>query len=125
MILTKVLKSKIHRATVTDADVDYEGSISIDSELMEAARLHTYEMVHVWNITRGSRLVTYAIPGEKGSGTICVNGAAARLNVKGDLIIIACFVDVDEAALQSHKPILVHVDSSNGITRAEVGDGRA
>ena len=125
MILTKVLKSKIHRATVTDADVDYEGSVSIDADLMETARLHTYEMVHIWNVTSGSRLVTYAIPGERGSGTICVNGAAARLNSKGDTVIIASFVDVDEASLAKHRPILVHVDSGNRVTRAEAGTGRA
>src|SRR5947209_15119169 len=90
-----MLKSKIHRATVTHADVDYEGSVTLDPRLLEAADILPYEKVHVWNVTRGTRLETYAIPGEAGSGVVCINGAAAHLARPGDLVIIATFVDLD------------------------------
>src|SRR5438270_13452220 len=83
-----MLKSKIHRATVTHADVDYEGSVTLDAHLLEAADILPYEEVHVWNVTRGTRLRTYAMVGEPGSGIVCINGAAARLAHPGDLVII-------------------------------------
>jgi aspartate 1-decarboxylase len=119
MVLTRVLKCKIHRATITDADVEYEGSITVDEDLMEEAGLHDFEEVHVWNVTRGSRLTTYVIPGERGSGTICLNGAAALLNAAGDLVIIAAFVDVDEAELASHEPTLLFVDGDNRVKSSQ------
>jgi aspartate 1-decarboxylase len=119
MVLTKVLKCKIHRATITDADVEYEGSITVDQDLMDRAGLVDYELVHVWNVTRGSRLETYVIPGERGSGTICLNGAAALLNAKGDLVILAAFVELDEESLASHEPTLIFVNRSNEIVRIE------
>src|SRR5438552_663263 len=92
-----LFKSKIHRATVTHADLDYEGSITIDAELMRAADIVPYEKVAVWNVTRGSRLETYAIEGGAGSGLVCVNGAAAHHNQPGDVVIIATFAELEEA----------------------------
>ena len=86
-------KAKIHRATVTHADLDYEGSVTIDEDLMDAAGIWNYEAVHVWNITRGTRLQTYALKGPRGSGVICINGAAAHLNQPGDQVILATFAE--------------------------------
>src|SRR5881398_142194 len=90
-----MLKSKIHRATVTDANVDYKGSVTIDSRLLEAADILPFEEVHVWNVTSGTRLRTYAMAGEAGSGVVCINGAAAHLAKPGDIVIIATFTLVD------------------------------
>lgn len=108
-----MLKSKIHRATITDADLDYEGSISIDEKLMEEADILPYEQVHIYDINNGNRFETYAIKGKRGSGTICVNGAAARLVSKGDLIIIASYFNVDEKEAREHQPKLIYVDDKN------------
>jgi aspartate 1-decarboxylase len=108
-----MLKSKIHRAKVTGADLDYEGSITIDRSLMEAADILPYEAVDVWNITTGARFQTYAIPGRSGSGTICVNGAAAHLAARGDLVIIASWLDVQEPEVRRHQPHLLFVDDRN------------
>lgn len=110
-----MLKSKIHRATVTHSLVDYEGSIEIDQNLMTAADLLHYEEVQVWNLTNGNRFATYAIPAPAGSGRICVNGAAARLTAPGDMIIIASFVTLDEKEIKNHQPKLVFVDEQNRI----------
>src|SRR5262249_9739016 len=93
-----MLKSKVHRATVTDADLDYEGSLPLDALLLEAADILPYEEVHVWNVTRGTRLRTYAMRGEPGSGVVCVNGAAAHLAGPGDLVIVATFTQMDDEA---------------------------
>lgn len=112
-------KSKIHRATVTHADLDYEGSISIDEELMEAAGIWQYEQIHVWNITRGTRLTTYAIKGERGSGVICVNGAAAHQNEPGDVVILATFAEMDESEARAHRPKVVLVDAQNRIVSGD------
>jgi aspartate 1-decarboxylase len=109
----KMLKSKIHRATVTGADLHYEGSVTIDLDLMEAADIIPYEAVAVWNVTNGSRLETYAIEGERGSGVICLNGAAARLVAPRDLVIIASFVDMPNLEALNHEPKLVFVDDNN------------
>ncbi|MBN2427878.1 MAG: aspartate 1-decarboxylase [Deltaproteobacteria bacterium] len=109
----KMLKSKIHRATVTGADLEYEGSITIDQSLLDAADIIPYEAVDVWNVTNASRLQTYAIAGKPGSGTICVNGAAAHLVSRGDLIIIASWVEVEEAQARQYQPHLVFVDERN------------
>jgi aspartate 1-decarboxylase len=109
----KMLKSKIHRAVVTGADLHYEGSVTIDKELMEAADIIPYEAVAIWNVTNGNRFETYAIEGEAGSGVICINGAAARMVAPQDLVIIACFVSMDEAEAASHQPRLVFVDEQN------------
>jgi aspartate 1-decarboxylase len=108
-----MLKSKIHRATVTGADLHYEGSVTIDRDLMDAADIISYEKVAVWNVTNGSRLETYAIEGERGSGVICLNGAAARLVAPKDLVIIASFVNMSEEAAIKHEPKLVFVDEQN------------
>jgi pantoate--beta-alanine ligase/L-aspartate-alpha-decarboxylase len=109
----QMLKSKIHRATVTDCDVDYIGSITIDTELMAAADLLTNEQVHVWDIDNGQRFVTYVIDGEPGSGTMQVNGAAAHLTEPGHKIIVASFGAYDEADLETYQPVVVHVDEDN------------
>jgi aspartate 1-decarboxylase len=106
-----MLKSKIHRATVTDADLNYEGSITIDRALMKAANILECEQVDVYNCNNGNRFTTYAIAGE--SGEICVNGAAARLVHRGDLVIIASFAQYDEQELQDYVPQLVFVDERN------------
>jgi aspartate 1-decarboxylase len=108
-------KSKIHRATVTQADLDYEGSVSIDEDLLEAAGIWEYEAVHVWNITRGTRLQTYAIKGARGSGVVCINGAAAHLNKPGDLVILATFAEFEESEARNFKPTVVLVDRQNKI----------
>ncbi len=112
----KLLKSKIHRATVTRSDLNYEGSVAVDSTLLEAADIQPFEAVHVWNVTNGSRLQTYAIPAAAGSGEICLNGAAARLAVAGDLVIIASFAWLDESEASSFKPKLVFVNAQNRVT---------
>lgn len=120
--LRKVLRSKIHRATVTHADVHYEGSITIAPELLAAADIREYEAVSVWNVTSGARLETYAITGEPGSTDLCINGAAAHLVRPGDIVIIACFSWLDARALEQFKPKLVFVDERNRIKehRAEM-----
>jgi len=111
-----LFKSKIHRATVTQADLDYEGSVTIDAGLMRAADILPYEKVHIWNRSNGSRLETYALEGPEGSGTICVNGAAAHLARPGDIVIIATFAEVEsEDEARVWKPTVVHVDSQNRI----------
>jgi aspartate 1-decarboxylase len=108
-----MLKSKIHRATVTDCDVDYIGSITVDTELMAGADLIPNEQVHVWDIDNGQRFLTYAIEGEAGSGTIQVNGAAAHLTAPGHKVIVASFASYEEAELQRYAPRVVHVDEDN------------
>lgn len=113
MAYRKMLKSKIHRARVTEADLDYEGSITISPELLKAANILPYEAVNVWNITAGTRFETYAITGEKGSTEICVNGAAAHLVTPGDLIIIASFTQVLEEDCAALVPTVVFVDQFN------------
>lgn len=110
-----MLKSKIHRATVTHADVDYEGSVTLDPLLLDAADILPFEEVQIWNVTRGTRLATYAIPGEAGSNVVCVNGAAAHLVRPGDLVIIATFTTLDEVQARSHRPRVVFVDEHNHI----------
>lgn len=113
-----MLKSKIHRATVTDANLNYEGSLTIDADLMEAANILNYEQIKIYNIHNGARFDTYAIAGPAGRGDICLNGAAARMGAPGDLIIIATYSNLDEAEALRHKPIVVHVDSKNKKTVA-------
>jgi aspartate 1-decarboxylase len=108
----KFLKSKIHRARITGADIEYQGSITIDKNLMDLADLKPFEFVDIWNITNGSRFETYVIEGERGSGDICINGAAARLVSKNDLIIIASHVYLDGNE-EMPVPKLVFVDSAN------------
>lgn len=121
-MIRQVLKSKLHRATVTGADAEYEGSVTIDASLMEAADIRPWEAVHVWNVTRGTRLVTYAIRGEPGSGTVCVNGAAAHLCGQGDVVILATFCDLDEAELSRHRPRVVFLDAGNRIRAGDASE---
>lgn len=115
MTLT-MLKSKIHRATVTEANVDYVGSITVDSLLLEASGILEYEKVAVVDVTNGARLETYTIAGEPGSGVICLNGAAAKLINKGDTIIIMSYVQMQEAEAKSFKPKVVFVDDENKVS---------
>jgi aspartate 1-decarboxylase len=117
-----MLKSKIHRATVTQADVDYEGSVTIDADLLTAADILPFEEVHVWNVTRGTRFRTYAMSGEAGSGVVCINGAAAHLAGPGDLVIIATFTQLDAAAARIHRPNVVLVDEHNRVRRTHVAE---
>lgn len=111
----RMLKSKIHHATVTEAELDYEGSVTIDATLMNAADILEYEEVHVWNVTRGTRLATYAIRGEPDSGVICINGAAAHLVNPGDRVIIATFTRLNDPETRQFQPRIVLVDESNRI----------
>ena len=113
-----IFKSKIHRATVTHADLDYEGSVTLDADLMRAADILPYEQVAIWNVTRGSRLETYALEGPAGSGVVCVNGAAAHHNRPGDLVIIATFAEMEDAEARAHQPTVVLVDEQNRIKDA-------
>lgn len=118
-----MLKSKIHRATVTGADVDYEGSITLDPVLMEAADILPYEQVHVLDVNNGSRLITYAIEGTRGAGEVILNGAAARLVQPGDIVIVITYEELAEDEARSYLPSLVYVDAGNRIARIghEVG----
>jgi aspartate 1-decarboxylase len=111
----KMLRAKIHRATVTHANVDYEGSVTIDAALMEEIDLLPNEAVTIWDVTNGERLETYAVSGPRGSGLICVNGAAAHRIHPGDLVIIAAFAWMDEGAARRHEPRVVFVDEHNRI----------
>ncbi len=113
-----MLKSKIHRATVTDANVDYEGSLTIDALLLQAADILPFEEIHVWNVTRGSRLRTYALVGEVGTGVMCVNGAAAHLARPGDLIIVATFTQMPDHDAHTHRPVVIMVDEHNRVRQA-------
>lgn len=112
-MLREMFKSKIHRATVTDADLNYEGSITIDKDLMDAAGIFTYEKVDIYNISNGARFATYTIDGERGSGEICLNGAAARHVQKGDLVIIASYAMYNEEELENYEPVVIQVDEFN------------
>ena len=115
----KMLRGKIHRATITEANLHYQGSVTIDADLMEAADLIEYEQVEIWNITNGNRFSTYTILGERGSGTICINGAAAHKATKGDMVIIGSFGWMSEDEARRHKPRVVLVDEANRIVEAE------
>jgi aspartate 1-decarboxylase len=110
-----MLKSKIHRLTVTDTDLHYEGSLSLDRDLMDLADLKPFERIEVYNVNNGERFSTYVIPAPRGSGEVKLNGAAARLGCKGDLIIVASYAEYEERDLESYRPILVYVDSQNRV----------
>lgn len=114
-----MLKAKIHRATVTDAELHYEGSIAVDGSLLDASGIHEYEQIHAWNINSGERFVTYALRAEEGTGVISVNGSAARSAQVGDLIIIAAFAQVDETELEQFQPTCVYVDAANQSHRVD------
>lgn len=110
-----MFKSKIHRATVTHADLDYEGSVTIDRDLLEAADMLEHEWVSVWNVTNGQRIETYTLAGDRGSGIICLNGAAAHRFTPGDLVIIATRTQLSDAEARMHTPTVVLVDEQNRI----------
>ncbi len=114
----RMMKSKIHRAIVTESNLDYEGSITIDSRLMEKANILPYEQVDIYNVTSGERFTTYAIKGEKDTGVICINGAAAHKAKKGDMVIIVTYANFAESELELFKPSKVYVDSQNRIKEA-------
>lgn len=113
--LRRMLRCKIHRATVTHADLAYEGSISLSPELLQAAGIAEFEAVNLWNVTNGNRIETYAIRGEAGTSDISVNGAAAHLFLPGDVIIIAAFGLIPEAEVHDHRPTVVFVDENNRV----------
>jgi len=120
-----VLKSKIHRVTVTDANLHYEGSITMDAALMEAADLLPFEQVDVLDVDNGARLTTYAIEGERGSGQVCVNGAAAHLVGDGDIVIILSYRTATDVEARANEPALVYVDGRNRIVRIGYAIGAA
>jgi aspartate 1-decarboxylase len=117
-----MFKSKIHRATVTAANRDYEGSLTIDADLLDAADILPYEQIHVWDVTNGARLVTYALPGVRGSGEVCVNGAGAHLIKPGDLVIVATYTMISTRQARKYQPTVVFVDSANKMRVAEPGE---
>lgn len=116
-MLRVMCKSKIHRATITGADLNYIGSITVDPDLMDAADLREYEQVQVVNLNNGARFETYVIPGTRGEGEICLNGAAARLAQPGDRVIVISYAQYEEAELEGYRPTFVFVDEQNRITR--------
>jgi len=116
-MIREMLRAKIHRATVTQTDLEYEGSLTLDRELMAAADLRPFERIDVYDCDNGSRLSTYVIPGEPGSGVVCLNGAAARLVTKGDRVIIAAYAALDESEIEDHRPTVLLVDAKNRIKR--------
>jgi aspartate 1-decarboxylase len=115
----QMLKSKIHRATITDCDVEYVGSITVDPDLMRQADMLPNEQVHVWDIDNGARFVTYLIEGETGSGIVQVNGAAARVVRRGDKVIVASFGSYRESDLERYSPVVVHLGESNEVVRVD------
>src|SRR5690606_21981566 len=115
LMLRTMMKSKIHRATVTQADLHYVGSVTVDADLLDAANLLPGELVHIVDITNGARLETYTIAGERGSGIIGINGAAARLVQPGDLVIVIAYAHVEDAAARSYQPDVVFVDADNKV----------
>jgi len=117
LMLRTMLRSKIHRAKVTQADLNYEGSITVDTDLLDAALMVPFEKVSIYNVTSGTRLSTYVIPGIAGSGKICINGAAARLVKVDDVVIICCYGEFNEEEVENHSAQIVLVDDQNKITR--------
>lgn len=112
-----MLKSKIHRAVVTQADLNYVGSVTIDRDLMDAAGLYEYEHVHIVNVNNGARIETYVIAGERGSGVICLNGAAARSGQKGDIVIIMSYASMTPEEIPAHKPKVIFVGENNTVLK--------
>jgi aspartate 1-decarboxylase len=117
-----MFKSKVHRATVTGANVDYEGSLTVDADLLDAADILPHEQIHVWDVTNGTRLVTYALPGPRGSGQVCVNGAGAHLIKPGDLVIVATYTLMTGRKAKKYVPTVVFVDANNKIREADAAE---
>jgi aspartate 1-decarboxylase len=111
----QILKSKLHRAKITEVHLDYEGSCAIDEDLLEAASINEYEMIHIYNLNNGNRFTTYAIKAEKGSGTISLNGAAAYQGNKDDLVIICTYAEIDQNRAKEHKPKLIYFKENSNI----------
>jgi aspartate 1-decarboxylase len=124
-MLRTLMSGKVHRATVTEANLHYEGSITLDPDLIEAAGFLPYEQVHVLDVDNGARLVTYVIEGERGSGEVCINGAAAHLVGRGDLVIIVAYRQLTDAEAADFRPRVVFVDEQNRLAAATQGDGRS
>ena len=114
---TTMLKAKLHRARVTHSELEYEGSCAIDGILLDSAGIHEYEQIHIYNVDTGSRFVTYAIRAQDGSGTVSVNGAAARLALPGDILIICAYATLSQGELTGYQPTLIYVDEQNRIAR--------
>lgn len=112
-----MMKSKIHRLKITESNLDYEGSLSIDEDLLDASDILPNEQVHVWNVTNGNRLITYALAGKRGSGTACVNGAGAHFVKPGDLVIVATFATMKSKDAHRYKPLVVFVDENNRLKK--------
>ena len=117
-----MFKSKIHRAVVTHADLNYEGSVTISGELMDVAKILEHEQVHIWNVTQGTRLVTYALRGDDDSGVICINGAAAHRAKPGDKVIISTFAEVPQEDVENWKPTVILVDEKNKVADLEYAE---
>lgn len=115
-----MMKSKIHRATITAADLHYEGSLTVDQDLLDAADLLNYEEIQVVNVNNGARFTTYVIPGERGSGVVQLNGAAARLGLPGDLVILIAYATIEDAEAERFTPRVVFVDEQNRIVRPQL-----
>jgi aspartate 1-decarboxylase len=115
-----MMKSKIHRATITSADLHYEGSLTVDQDLLDAADLLNYEEIQVVNVNNGARFTTYVIPGERGSGVVQLNGAAARLGLPGDLVILIAYATIEDAEAERFTPRVVFVDEQNRIVRPQL-----
>ena len=122
-MIIELLKSKIHRATVTEADLNYMGSLTLDEDLIDAAGLKEFEKIQVLDITNGSRLETYIIRGKRGSGKVCINGAAAHLIHEGDLVIIVSYCQLTEDESLNHKPNIVNVNNENKVIYSSVKEG--
>ncbi|HSG81095.1 MAG TPA: aspartate 1-decarboxylase [Gemmatimonadota bacterium] len=118
-MLRTMLRAKIHRARITDANLEYEGSLTVDDQLLKAAGILPFEQVMVSNLNNGERFETYVIPGARNSGVVCLNGAAARRVHRGDLVIIASFCGLDEEAARRHEPVIVRVDERNRVRESE------
>ncbi|MBX3250556.1 MAG: aspartate 1-decarboxylase [Myxococcales bacterium] len=119
----RMFLGKIHRCRVTHADVDYEGSVTVDADLLDAAGILEHEEVHIWNVTRGTRLATYALAGPRGSKVVCINGAAAHLMRPKDIVILATFGEMDDTEARTHVPKVVLCDENNDVI--EIGAERA
>ena len=117
-----MFKSKIHRATVTSANLNYEGSLTVDADLLDEADILPYEQIHVWDVSNGARLVTYALPGVRGSGEVCVNGAGAHLIKPGDLVIVATYTLMTGRKARKYQPTVVFVDAANKIREADAAE---
>ena len=110
-----MMKSKLHRATVTETNVEYEGSLTVDTDLLDAADILPHEQLHVWDVTNGARLVTYALPGPRGSGVVCVNGAGAHLIKTGDVVIVATYAELEDAEARRHEPRVIFLAPGNRV----------